>query len=71
MMVLAETADQMAYKTRLILAFLLRQSLLATMDQEKTTSGDEYPHKSKKAKRLAKDWPCDQHRNRRHKILQR
>ena len=40
-MVLAETADQMACKTRLILAFLLRQSLLGTMDQEKTTSGDE------------------------------
>jgi len=46
MMVLAETADQMACKqmsckTRYILAFLLRQSLLATMDQGKTTSGDE------------------------------
>ena len=41
MMVLAETANQMACKTRQILALLLRQSLLATMDQEKTVSGDE------------------------------
>jgi hypothetical protein len=46
MMVLAETADQMACKqmsckTRYILAFLLRQSLLATMDQEKTAGSDE------------------------------
>ena len=44
--VLAETAGQVPYKqmackTRQGLAILMRQSLLATMDQEKTAGGDE------------------------------
>ena len=41
MMVLGENANQMPYKTRLVLTSLVSRVLFVKMDQEKTASGDE------------------------------